>query len=175
MSALPFGPRALLVFVLVPVLALVAGLLTMGGHSAAKPQEGAAGGGCIRHTLRYGVTDDPAEVARQRVFEARSTAVTDAGFYTRPVASVPTIHAASHGFVVVFYRPDLAAADVRPLRAVAAAGKATKAPVIVAPRRQGPAVVVLAEGQRLDCAAAGAAQSTVVRRFAASVYASLAA
>ncbi|WP_272475352.1 DUF3105 domain-containing protein [Baekduia alba] len=146
-------------------------MLTMGAHAGARPVPHAAGGACTQRALKFGVTDDPAEVQRQTAFESSDAAVTDPGFYTQPTPAVPTLHAASHSFVVVFYRPGLPAAELRPLRALAAAGRATKAPVIVAPRPgQHAAVAALGLGQQLTCTAADAAQTARVRAFAAAIY-----
>jgi Protein of unknown function (DUF3105) len=169
----PLDRRALLAFAALAVASLLAGLMTLGAHAQDRPVPHAAGGACTQRTLRFVVTDDPAEVQRQNSFERRSAAVTDPGFYGHAVPATPTLHAASHGYVVVFYRPDLPAAELRPLRALAAAGRATRAPVIVAPRRQAPAVSALGLGQQLDCSAADAAQTARVRAFAAAVYPSL--
>jgi hypothetical protein len=174
MQRLPFGRRALLVLVLVPLATLVAGMATLGAR-AQRPKAGEAGpgSGCVLDAPRFGGSDDPAEVERQLAFEARSTAVTDPGFYNASVPSTPTIHAASHGFVVVFYRPGLAEGTLRGLAALAAAGQATKAPVIVAPRRQAPALVTLGLRERLTCRAGGLAEVARTRAFAATIYASL--
>ncbi|HWI73121.1 MAG TPA: DUF3105 domain-containing protein [Baekduia sp.] len=170
---MPLGRRPLCALIVLPVLALLAGLVTMGAHAQDRPVPSVAGGSCAQRALKFGVTDDPAEVERQTVFERRNTAVTEPGFYARAVVPTPTLHAASHGYVVVFYRPGLPAAQLRPLRALAAAARATKAPVIVAPRRQAAAVTALGLGQQLDCTAADAAQTTRVRAFAATIYPSL--
>jgi hypothetical protein len=165
--------RALATFIALPLLALVAGLLTMGGHAGARSVPNVGGGSCTQRTLRFGITDDPAEVQRQTVFERRSLAITAAGFYTRPTPATPTLHAASHGSVVVFYRPGLSAEQLRPLRALSAAATAAKAPVIVTPRHQAAAVTALGLGHQLDCTAADAAQTARVRAFAAAIYAPL--
>lgn len=160
-----------------PLLALVAGLVTMGAHADGRTAPGAtvaaADAGCRDHALKYTVTDDRAELNRQMAFEATNAAVTSDGFYTRTPAMTPTLHAASHGSVVVFYRPGLSAAQLRPLRALVARAVATKAPVVVAPRAQRSALVALGVGHQLDCTAADAAQTARVRAFAAAIYPSL--
>jgi Protein of unknown function (DUF3105) len=165
--------RAIALFIMLPVATLVAGVLTMGARAHERTVPSAAGGACTQHTLKFGVSDDPAEVGRQRVFEAALTAVTAPGFYAHPTPATATLHAASHSSIVVFYRPDLPAGQLRPLRALAEAGQATKAPVIVAPRRQAAALTTLGLGEQLTCTAADAAQTARVRAFAATVYPSL--
>jgi hypothetical protein len=169
----PLGRRALSAFFTLPLVSLVAGLVLFGAHADGKAVPNAAGAACTQHTLKYVVTDDPREVARQNVFERDDNAVTDTGFYTRAQPSTPTLHAASHGSVVVFYRPDVPAAELAPLHALMAAAIATKAPVIVTPRRQAAPLVALAGGQQLICTAADAAQTARVRTFAAGLYQSL--
>ena len=167
---MPLSRRASLAFLALPLLSLLAGLALFGAHAEGKAVPNAGGGACAQHTLKYVVTDDPREVQRQNVFEARSNIVTAPGFYTRPTRSTPTLHAASHSFVVVYYRPGLAAGALRPLRALAAVAHATKVPLIVAPRSQRAPVVALGLGQQLTCSAADAAQTARVRAFAAGIY-----
>jgi hypothetical protein len=169
----PFGRRALLAFIGLPLLALVAGLLTLGAHAGARSVPNVSGASCTQRTLRFGITDDPAEVQRQNAFERRSLAITAPGFYARPTAATPTLHAASHSFVVVYYRAGLAAEQLRPLRALSAVATATKVPLIVTPRRQRAAVTALGLGRELDCTAADAAQSARVRAFITAIYPSL--
>jgi hypothetical protein len=170
----PLGRRPLLVLVLAPVIALIAGLLTMGAHAdAPRAVASPAGGGCTQHDLKYKVTDDPAELRRQMAFEATDAAVTAPGFYDHAPPATPTLHAASHSSVVVFYRPGLGAERLMPLRALVARALATKAPVIVAPRAQRAAVTALAMGRQLTCTAADAAQTARVRAFAEAIYPSL--
>lgn len=168
----PLDRRALLFLLVLPVFALVVGLLTMGAD-AKEPAASAAGASCTQHQLKYAVTDSAAEFNRQKAFEATNAAITEPGFYDRAPASTPTLHAASHSYVVVYYRPDLTAGQRRPLRALMAQATATRVPLIVAPRRQAEALTTLALGTQLDCSAADAAQIARVRAFAATYYASL--
>jgi hypothetical protein len=179
---MPLGCRPLLALVVLPVLALVAGFVTLGAHAqttAAKaPQASAnalAATGCTQHNLKYGVTDDPRVVQQQMTFESSLNAITDPGFYTHAQPYTPTLHAASHGNVVVFYRPDALTREVRAsLEALNAAAVATKAPVIIAPRAEQPqALVALGLGAELACPTATATQAAQVRAFAAGVYPSL--
>lgn len=173
---MPLDRRALLILVVLPVIALAVGLLALGGD-APDPASAAAGSGaadgCTTHALKYTVTDSAAEFNRQKAFEASDADITEPGFYDADPSSTATLHAASHSSVVVYYRPGLSADQLRPLRALAAKAIATKAPVIIAPRRQAAAVSTLALGTQLDCSAADAAQTARVRAFAATVYASL--
>jgi hypothetical protein len=171
---MPLGRRPLLALLGLPLVALLVGLLTLGAHAQTSPRvPDASGGACTQHTLKYRITDDPAEVRRQNAFETSSAAITADGFYTRPAPAVPTLHAASHGYVVVFYRADLSTEELAPLHALMAAAVATKAPVIVTPRRQAAPLVALGEGQQLTCTAADAAQTARVRAFAAGIFPSL--
>jgi hypothetical protein len=168
----PLGRRPLLVLVLAPVIALIAGLLTLGAHAEAPRSLAsvASGGACRQHALRYTVTDDRAELQRQMAFEATSAAITEPGFYPTAPPATATLHAAAHSSVVVYYRAGLAAAQLAPLRALSARAHATKVPLIVAPRAQRAAVVALALGRQLACSAADAAQTARVRAFAEAAY-----
>lgn len=173
---MPLDRRALLTLLVLPVLALVAGLVVLGGGGpdrAVAAANAADPSGCAERTLKYGVTDDASDFNRQKAFEATNAAVTEPGLYATEPPAVPTLHAASHGSVVVYYRAGLPAAQLRPLRALIAAAGATKAPVIVAPRHQAPALTAIAMGRQLDCSAADAAQTARARAFAATVYPSL--
>lgn len=168
---MPLGRRPLLVLVLAPVIALIAGLLTMGAHAdTPRSVASVAGGACTQHALRYTVTDDRAELQRQMAFEATDAAITDPGFYTTAPPATATLHAASHSSVVVYYRAGLPAAQLAPLRALSARAHVAKVPLIVAPRPQRAAVVALALGHQLDCSAADAAQTARVRAFAEAAY-----
>jgi hypothetical protein len=169
----PLGRRPLLVLLGLPLLALLAGVVTLGAHAKVRTVADASGADCRQHALRYVVTDDPRELRRQDVFERDDDRVTDNGFYTHAVPSTPTLHAASHGTVVVFYRPGLSADRLRPLHALMDAAVATKAPVVVAPRHQAEPLVALAGGEQLTCTAADAAQTARIRAFAAGLYSSL--
>jgi hypothetical protein len=68
----------------------------------------------------------------------------------------------------VLYRPDLPAGTASLLRDLADAAVDSQAPVIVAPRRQDPALVAVANGERLTCDDDGAEQAAAARFFAAS-------
>jgi hypothetical protein len=180
---MPLGRRPLLALVVLPVLALVAGFLTLGAHAQTPPkapradQSALAAAGCTQHQLKYVVTDDPRVMREQTMFENSINIVTDTGFYTRPQPYTPTLHAASHGSVVVFYRPDALTRQGRAaLKALVAAAIATKAPVVVAPRAQQPqALVALGLGAQLACPTATATQAARIRAFAAGIYPSVTA
>ena len=92
------------------------------------------------------------------------------GFHSRPLDATATLHAASHAYVVVFYRPGAASAA---LEALATAATEQKVPLVVAPRAQRQALVAITQERRLDCAAAGAEQVDAIRRFSAASYPSL--
>jgi hypothetical protein len=169
---MPLGRRPLALLALVPLVGLVAGWLLLGGGARARAVPAAAEAGCAQKALKYIVTDDPAEVARQNVFERSGREVTAPGFYTRPQPSTPTLHAAWHRYVVVFYRPGLAPAALGPLRALAAAAS-EQAPVIVVPRAQARPLVAIGLGQQLTCAEGGSRQVARVRAFAAAISSSL--
>ncbi|WP_445149702.1 DUF3105 domain-containing protein [Baekduia sp. Peel2402] len=170
---MPLDRRALLFLLAVPLVALVVGLLTIGADAKEPTAAASAGASCTQHALKYTVTDSAAEFNRQKAFEATAAAITEPGFYAAAPPSTATLHAASHGSVVVYYRPGLSAAQLAPLHALMDRASATKAPVIVAPRRQAEAVTALVLGTQIDCSAADAAQIARVRAFAATFYASL--
>jgi hypothetical protein len=179
---MPLGRRPLLVMIVLPALALVAGLLTMGAHAQTTPRKAPradtaalAAAGCTQHNPKYGVTDDPRVMREQTMFENSINVVTNTGFYTHPQPYTPTLHAASHGSVVVFYRPDALTAPARAgLEALVASATATRAPVVVSPRaQQRQALVALGLGAELACPTATAAQAAHIRAFAAGVYPSV--
>lgn len=178
---MPLGCRPLLALIVLPVLALAAGFLTLGAHAQTAPkapaanQSALAAAGCTQHELKYVVTDDPRVMREQTMFENSINIVTDTGFYTRPQPYTPTLHAASHGSVVVFYRPDALTRQGRAaLKALVAAAIATKAPVVVSPRaQQRQALVALGLGAELACPDGGATQAAHVRTFAAGIYPSV--
>lgn len=178
---MPLGCRPLLALIVLPVLALAVGLVTRGAHAQTAPKApradtaALAAAGCTQHNPKYGITDDPRVVREQTMFENSINIVTNTGFYTHPQPYTPTLHAASHGSVVVFYRPDALTTDARAtLKALVAAAIATKAPVVVAPRAQQPqALVALGLGAELACPDATATQAARIRAFAAGVYPSV--
>jgi hypothetical protein len=179
---MPLSRRPLVALIVLPLLALAAGLLTMGAHAQTAPRQAPradtaalAAAGCTQHKPKYGITDDPRVVREQTMFENSINIVTNTGFYTRPQPYTPTLHAASHGSVVVFYRPDALTADARAtFRALVAAAVTTKAPVVVAPRSEQPqALVALGLGAELDCPSATATQAAHIRAFAAGIYPSV--
>lgn len=153
---------------------LIAGLLIWGLGGSVAPTVASEASGCTVHPLRFTVTDDPGEFARQQRFESTINAVPAPGFYDRALDEVATLHAASHAFVVVFVGAGLVDDGRAGLRGLADAATRTKAPVIVSQRRQTDAIVALSRGYALTCARGGAAQAAEARRFAAQEYASVA-
>ncbi|MEH3053952.1 MAG: hypothetical protein PGN13_08090 [Patulibacter minatonensis] len=167
------GLPTILVLGALLVGSLVAGLVVWGTGGEAPPTVGAASG-CTVTPLKYTVTNDPAVFAEQKRFESTINAVPKPGFYDRVLDPIPTLHAASHSFVVVFAREGLGGAGIDGLQAMERAAVATKAPVVVSRRRQDAAFVALSRGYELSCAEGGAVQAAEVRRFAAQEYASVA-
>lgn len=169
------GGHHRLAFVLVGLLlaGLVIGLATVGLEGEKAPSV-AAGTGCKVHPLAYTVTDDAAEFAEQKAFEATGADVTAPGLYKVPLDLVPALHAASHAYVVVFHEKGLGGAPMAELRALNDRASATKAPVIIAPREQDAGLVAIARGYELSCTDATAQAAAEVTRFAAQTYASVA-
>lgn len=156
------------------VVSLVAGALVWGTAGEVAPTVADEASGCTVHPLRFTVTDDPAEFARQRTFERAVNTVPKPGYYERVLDRDAALHAASHAYVVVFMRHDIGGDGRDGLRALSAAAVRTKAPVVVSEREQQPAIVVLSRGYELSCRKDGAAQAAEARRFAAQEYASVA-
>lgn len=115
--------------------------------------------------------------ARQRAFEERyvngRSLLSPPRFFDHPVDEVAALHTASHGFVLTFYRQDLSGGERAGLRRLEALAVAQKAPVLMAPRAQGPALVAIREGVQMTCSQAGPAQVARLRAFAATMYPSL--
>ncbi len=167
------GGRAILVLgvILAASLALSVALFGTGGSRGAAP---VASAGCTAWSPRFGITDDPAEFDRQRRFEATNAPVPAAGVYRNTPPLTPALHAASHGYVLIFYRPDLSRSELTPLRTLAVLATRTKVPLLLAPRRQHNAFEAVTSGRALRCDGDGTAQADAVRRFAAETYPSLA-
>ena len=154
--------------------ALAIGMAVWGTAGEVAPTVADGASGCKVHALRFTVTDDPAEFARQQQFESTAKPVPLPGFYDRVLDEVATLHAASHSYVVVYARGDVRGGGEEGLRALEAAAVKSKAPVIVSRRDQEPAIEALSRGYALTCQQGGAAQAAEVRRFAAQEYASVA-
>lgn len=168
------GPRTIALLVGALVVSLVAGALLWGTAGDVAPTVADEASGCTVHALRFTVTDDPAEFARQRRFEQTVNTVPKPGYYERALDRDATLHAASHAYVVVFMRPGVDGDGRDGLRALSDAAVRTKAPVVVSERAQGAAFVALSRGYELSCQKDGGAQAAEVRRFAAQEYASVA-
>lgn len=165
MTGTPISLRALATAVAALVALLAAGVLTLGVGGA---EPAAAQPGCSSGPFAF----DAAEQGRQRAFEARLGQGADLpalGFHTTAPDLTATLHAATHAYVVVFYRPG---SETPALKALAADATAFKVPLIVAPREQQAALVAIAQGTRLECAAP---RVDSVRALAAGMYADLAA
>lgn len=154
--------------------AVAYGTSSGGGTPKASPSSAAA---CREQNLRYEYTDDPRMVDRQRQYEADLLAsrvqLPAPRFHDQPVDELGAIHAVSHGYVVVFYREGSGPPGLDDLRRLERIAVAQKAPVLVAPRAQRPALVALRRGVQLTCASVAAAQVKRTRAFAARAYPSL--
>lgn len=168
------GRRTIALLLAGLVASLIGGIVLWGTAGEVAPTVADEASGCEVHALRFTVTDDPAEYARQRRFEQTVNAVPTPGFYDRVLDRDATLHAASHAFVVVFARADVDGDGRDGLRALSDAATRTKAPVVISRREQQPAIVALSRGYELSCRQGGAAQAAEVRRFAAQEYASVA-
>ncbi|MBO9533951.1 MAG: hypothetical protein J7513_13355 [Solirubrobacteraceae bacterium] len=155
------------------LVALAGGMVVWGASGDVAPTVADEASGCTVRALRFTVTDDPAEFARQQRFEVTTNTLPAPGFYDRELAADPTLHAASHSFVVVYARPDVGGDAIDGLKGLDAAARKTKAPVVISRRAQGPALVALSRGYQLSCRQGGAPQAAEVRRFAAQEYASV--
>lgn len=168
---------ALAVFVL---STFAAGALAF-GLGAARSEQAVAGtrDGCQERELRFTVTNDQREVDRQLAFESKllgaGAELPPAEFHAAPVDQTASLHAASHNYVVVYHRDDIAAGDLGELRELHALARSQLIMMLVAPRAQEPALVAVRAGMELSCAAARADQVARVRAFAAELYRSLAA
>jgi hypothetical protein len=158
------SPRALIGLSAVLVATLAAGVLFLGFGGRAPAA--VAAGGCTERPFAY----DAAELARQNKFErgilGGGATLPAVGFHAERLDPVASLHAASHSYIVVYYRPGTPTAA---LKALADDAVAEKAPVLVSPRAQKPAVVAITQNRELSCSGTGG-----VREFAARYYASLA-
>lgn len=166
--------RALVLLTLALLVTLAGGVAILGLRRDDGPAVTDTASGCRVHALAFTVTDDEDEFAEQQAFERDVNELPAPGFYDRELDLVPTLHAASHSYVVVFTRPGLSGDGVELLRAMERRAVGTKAPVIVAQRDQDDAVVAIARGYELACEEGGGVQAAEVNRFAAQLYASVA-
>jgi hypothetical protein len=165
MDGTPISPRALVSAALALAALLAVGVLFLGLGGGAPAA--AQAGGCVSGTFAY----DAAEQGRQRAFEAKignGAELPAIGFHEAAPDETATLHAASHAYVVVFYRPGI---DATALRALAADATALQIPLIAAPRTQKAALVAITQRVQLTC---DAPRVDAVRAFAAGSYADLA-
>jgi len=144
---------------------LAAGIVFLGLGGGSPAAQAAAPGGCSERPFAY----DAAELARQQRFErslGAGAALPPVGFHAERLDPTASLHAASHGYIVVYYRPGTPAAG---LKAFADAALAQKVPALISPRKQAAAVVAITQDRELTCSGAGG-----VRGFAARYYPSLA-
>jgi hypothetical protein len=149
------------------VAALAAGVVFLGFGGGSPAAAAAAPGGCTERPFAY----DAAELARQRRLESGLTAggatLPPVGFHAEALDPVASLHGASHGYIVVYYRAGTATAE---LKAFAEAALEQKVPVLVSPRRQADPVVAITQDRELTCSGGSG-----VRAFAARYNPSLAA
>lgn len=147
---------------------LAAGVLTLGlGGGEPAAAQAPAAGGCVAGTFAY----DAVEQRRQARFEAalaEGASLPAFGFHADAQDSTATLHAASHSYVVVYYRPGAATAA---LKRLAADAVARKIPLVASPRRQDAALVAITQDRELTCAGA---QVDAIRSFASATYPGLA-
>jgi hypothetical protein len=159
--------RAVVTAVLALAALLAAGVLTLGLGGGASAAAQAASGDCSIDTFAY----DAAEERRQRAFEQRLTSsgatLPEPGFYAESPDRTATLHAVSHNYVVILYRPG---ADTAPLRRLASDAAALQAPVIIAPGEQDEALVAMSGHLQLTCPSGGA---DAARSFAGDFYSGL--
>jgi hypothetical protein len=161
-SALSLRALATAGVALAALLAAGVLFLGLGGGEPAVAQTG-----CVTSTFAY----DAAEQGRQRAFEARignGAELPALGFHEAAPDMTAALHAASHAYVVVFYRPGT---DTAALRALAADATAQQIPLVAAPREQRAALVAITQSVQLTCEAP---RVDAVRDFAAPYYAGLA-
>lgn len=131
-AALAIGPASFLIF---------GGGRTRPAPAAARAAIAPVEGGCVERALAYGLTNDEAQAAQYR--QTLLSPFVDhpplprPGFYAPGLAPDQNalLHALYHGYVVVRYRPDLAAAARRDLRD---AMHRASAPVVVAAAERMP-------------------------------------
>lgn len=147
------------------------------GSAGSAPAVAGVHDGCRESDLRFTVTNDQREVDRQLAFEQRlldaKTQLPRTRFHTEPVDPTASLHSVSHGYVVVYYRDDLAAGDLGDLRALEGLADSQKVPLVMAPRAQGAALVAVRRDTEMTCTTAGTEQVAQLRRFAAAKYRSL--
>jgi hypothetical protein len=163
--------RAVVTAALALTALLAVGVLTLGlgggAPAAAAQATTTTTAGCTTGPFAY----DAAEARRQQAFESRldqGATLPPFGFYTDAPDETATLHAASHSWVVVFYRPGV---DTTALRTLTEEAVALKIPLLAAPRRQKPAFVAVTQNEQLTCSGASA---DAVRAFAAARYPDLA-
>jgi hypothetical protein len=161
-SAISVRALASAAFALAVLLAAGVLILGLGGGEPAVAQTG-----CATGRFAY----DAAEQRRQRAFEARLGSGADlppSGFHASAQDMTATVHAASHAYVVVFYRPGM---DTTALRALATDAQALQIPLVAVPREQRAALVAITRSVQFTC---DAPRVDAVRGFAAGYYADLA-
>lgn len=163
------------VAVVAALASFFAGAAAFGLHAPAAAEPAPPSAGCTEKTLKFVVTDDETVHAEQLRFERRLSAESPAlpapGLHPKPVDPVASLHAASHGYIVVYFR---AGTPDESLGTIARHAVAQKIPLLAAPRQQRDALVAVREGMELRCSSAGPEQLARLRAFGAAVYPGLA-
>jgi hypothetical protein len=163
------------VAVVVALASLLAGAAAFGLRAPAAAEPAPPSAGCTEKTLKFVVTDDETVHAEQLRFERRlstdSPALPAPGLHPKPVDPVASLHAASHGYIVVYFR---AGPTDEGLGTIARHAVGQKIPLLAAPREQRSALIAVRAGMELRCASAGPEQLARVRAFGAAVYPGLA-
>jgi hypothetical protein len=162
--------------VAVALASYLAGAAAFGLRAPAAAEPAPPSAGCTEKTLKFVVTDDETVHAEQMRFERRLSAESPAlpapGLHPKPVDPVASLHAASHGYIVVYFR---ARKTERGLGTIARQAVAQKIPLLAAPReQQRDALVAVREGMELRCSSGGPEQLARLRAFGAAVYPGLA-
>src|SRR5262245_14798758 len=157
--------RATLGLSAVLVALLAAGIVFLGLGGGSPAAQAAAPGGCSERPFAY----DAAERSRQQKFErglSGGATLPPVGFHAERLDQTASLHAASHGYIVVYFRPGTPTAE---LKAFADAAFEQKVPVLISPREQAAPVVAITQDRELTCSGPAG-----VRGFAARYYPSLA-
>jgi hypothetical protein len=171
----PMSRRAVAVVCAIMLIWLAVGIQVSNGKpDAAKlePPAHSTEAGCRQAPLRYFVSDDPADTQRQAAFERSGRMIPAPGVYLHAPDRDATLHAISHGDVVIFFT---GARPSEELAAFARLADTEHAGVLVvarpdADRADAPALEARRNGARLTCSGAGPAQVTAVQRFAAAMW-----
>lgn len=125
-----------------------------------------AGTSCHETALRWGVTNRSDVRQQQDRFERSGRPVPNPGAYATPLDPVASLHAAAHDMVVLYHRADAGAR----LAALHTRAQTVRVPVVLSPRDQPEALVVVRDGAELRCDTADDADLAAAWRFAAAPF-----